>query len=459
MKVVAIPTPEVGDRTYLATDDDVAVVVDPQRDVGRVIEAAARLGARITHVLETHVHNDYVSGGLELSRACGAIYVLARAEPVRFESERMGVVDGDEILTGSLRVRVIHTPGHTPHHLAYAVSDRADRASVVFTGGSMLFGTAGRTDLSGADHTNGLARAQWRSLRRLVEELPPDTHVHPTHGFGSFCAATDPDRRDESTIGVERTANPALTLDEEAFSSLLVSGFESYPAYYAHMAVLNRAGPPPLDLTPPPEIGAVEAAQRARDGELVLDLRPRRSFASAHLPGTVGVEAGPGLVTQVGWTFPWSAPLTLLGTGAEQVAEVQLGLARIGIDCLAAWAVAAGGTSSYPVAGFADLARAVEGGGDIVVLDVRRDEEWAAGHLRRSRHVPLHELTDRAAEVPLAGTVWVHCGAGFRASIAASLLHRAGHDVVLVDDAWESASLASLEIVGERVASTAGRGR
>src|SRR4051794_21000574 len=204
--VLPLDTPGLGDRSYLAHDGEVAFVVDPQRDYDRVLGLAEAAGVRITHVFESHIHNDYVTGGYELAHAVGAQYLLNADDAVSFD--RVGVRDGGVIEVGDrMRVRVLLTPGHTHTHLSYALSE-GDEPVAVFTGGSLLSGSTGRPDLLGRDHTDPLAHAQWRSARRLAAELPDPTAVYPTHGFGSFCSATQSSGI-ASTIGQEKLANPA----------------------------------------------------------------------------------------------------------------------------------------------------------------------------------------------------------------------------------------------------------
>ena len=197
IEIVTIATPSLGDRSYLVTDGQHAFVVDPQRDIDRVLAAAADRGVAISHVFETHIHNDYLTGGLALARATGATYHLNAADRVAFE--RAGVTDGDLVPVGAMLVQVIATPGHTFTHLAYAVRGSAGRVLAVFTGGSLLHGATGRTDLLGAEHAAGLAAAQHASARRLAA-LPGPAEVHPTHGFGSFCAAGRPARRGRTAV-------------------------------------------------------------------------------------------------------------------------------------------------------------------------------------------------------------------------------------------------------------------
>ena len=447
-EVVTIETPGLGDRSYLVHDGETAVVVDPQRDIDRVLEAAAASGARVTHVLETHIHNDYVTGGFALAKATGAAYVVAATEDVAFS--RTAAADGDPIRAGSLTLTAVATPGHTPGHLAYVLSDGGGTQVAVFTGGSMLFGAVGRTDLIGADQTEQLTRAQYRSVRRLADELPDQAAVYPTHGFGSFCSAT-PTSGTSSTIGNERRANVVMNSDEDAFVKELISGLGAYPRYYAHMGPANRLGPAAPELTVPRPADAAELRRRIEAGEWVVDLRQRRVFASSHLSGSISVELGDPFATYLGWTIPWGTPLTLLGDGPEQVADAQRQLARIGIDHLEAAAtgpasdLADGQISGYGVSDFEGLA-ARWGRGGQVVLDVRRPDEWSAGHLTGAVHVPFWELERRAGEVP-AGEVWVHCASGFRAAIGASLLDRAGRQVVHVDDDWDRVAQLGLPVV------------
>jgi hydroxyacylglutathione hydrolase len=423
-------------------------VVDPQRDIDRVLDVAQTAGVRVTHVLETHIHNDYVTGGLALAEAAGAAYVVAAADDVDFS--RTAVGDGDQISSGSLTLTVVATPGHTPGHLSYVLSDEAGGPTAVFTGGSMLFGAVGRTDLISADQTEPLTRAQYRSVRRLAGELPDPVAVYPTHGFGSFCSAT-PTSGTSSTIGTERRVNVALTSGEDAFVKELIAGLNAYPRYYAHMGAANRRGPVAPDLTAPRAADAGELRRRIEAGEWVVDLRQRRAFAASHLAGTVSVELGDPFATYLGWTVPWGTPLTLIGDSAQQVTDAQRQLARIGIDRLAGAAagpvgdLAGGRVSSYGVCDFERLA-ARWGRDDQIVLDVRRPDEWRAGHLTGAAHIPFWELEQRAGEVP-AGEVWVHCASGFRAAIGASLLDRAGRRVVHIDDDWERAAQLGLPVV------------
>jgi hydroxyacylglutathione hydrolase len=443
-EVLAIDTPTLGDRSYLVHDGASAIVIDPQRDTDRITALAERAKVRITHVAETHIHNDYLSGGLALSRAAGAAYLVNGADPVRFERDPVG--DGDVIDIGpALRLRVMATPGHTFTHLSYVLEDEG-QATGVFTGGSLLYGSTGRPDLLGPAHTGRLARAQHASARRLAAALPDSARVFPTHGFGSFCSATQT-QATSSTIGQEKMANSVLIHGEDAYVKALLAGLDAYPAYYAHMGPANLAGPAAPDLALPRQAEPGELRRRIEAGEWVVDLRDRTAFAGDFVPGTFSFPLNGSFASYLGWALPWGTPVTLVGKAPDQVAQAQRELARIGIDRPAAMSTGtpeqwSGGLplATLRLATFGDLAAA---GDPRVVLDVRRDLEWADGHVAGAVHLPFTELPRRTAEVP-EGEVWVYCQTGYRAVVAASILAAAGRRVVSIDDEFDHAADARL---------------
>lgn len=441
MKVTIIDTSGLGDRSYLVSHDGIAAVIDPQRDIDRVLDLAREHGVTISHVLETHIHNDYVTGGLELARTVGAEYVVAVGDDVGYE--RRPVSDGDVVEVGSFQFHVMHTPGHTFSHVSYLLRDENGTAVGVFTGGSMLHGTTGRTDLLGSEHTHELTHAQFHSVRRLAAELPEDVRVYPTHGFGSFCSAT-PSSGDSSTIGDELQSNPALTKDEQTYVDDLIAGLGDYPAYYAHMGVINTSGPPPVDLSMPQPVDPTELRRRLEAGEWVVDLRNRKAFAAGHLAGSFGFELSTSFVNYLGWLYTWGAPLTLIGETPDQISEARRELARIGVDNLTGSAAGdiealADGARlhSYRVVDFGDLAQVLRSDG-LTVLDVRQRNEYREGHIPGAVNIPLHELLGRRDDVP-SGHVWVHCGSGYRAAVAASIIEGPGRTVVLIDDEFDNA--------------------
>ncbi|MGN6783208.1 MAG: MBL fold metallo-hydrolase [Marmoricola sp.] len=452
LTVRTLQTPSLGDRTYVVHDGEVAFVVDPQRDIDRVLEVLEADGVRLTHVFETHIHNDYVTGGLALAQATGAAYLVNGADEVSFA--RTPVADGEVVEVGArMRVRALATPGHTFTHLSYALAvdgPDGEEPYAVFTGGSLLYGATGRPDLLGEEHTHALVRHQHASAHKLATELPDAAEVYPTHGFGSFCSATQSDAT-SSTIGQEKTSNPALTQDEETYVRELLDGLGAFPAYYAHMSPANAAGPSAPDLSPVQEADATELRRRIEAGEWVVDLRNRKAFAAGHAPGTLNFGLDGAFSTYLGWLIDWGTPVTLLGETAEDVATAQRELVRIGIDRPAAQATGdphrwtTGELGSFPTATFADLAQ-VRHHRQVVILDVRRADEYEGAAVAGAVNIPIHELPRRVAEVP-EGEVWVHCASGYRASVAASFIAAAGRTPVAIDDSFENAEKVGLHLV------------
>lgn len=437
-------TPGLGDNSYLVRSGDEALLVDPQRDAWRFLAAADRLGVRVRAVVETHVHNDYVSGAHEVHAATGADLVL----PARggYEFRHRPADEGDEVTIGDVRMVALATPGHTPEHLAwlaYRAGEPDPRA--LFSGGSLLVGSAGRTDLLGEAHTDALTRDQFATLTRLAA-LPDDVQVMPTHGAGSFCVAAMPATQRTSLIGDERVRNPLLAagnLDE--FTAELSGELMAYPRYYAQMAPINRAGAAVLKTLPlPPEVppAAVAVAAAAQRETWVVDARDRTEFAAAHIPGSVNIELNSGFASYVGWLLPFDAPILLVlpEPAGEALTEVMTQLIRIGwsrvIGHLAGgidrWRAAGLDVAAYPQASADELCDAYSRGERPVVLDVRQPLEWGWGTVPGSHQIFLADLPERLAELPRTEPVWVICSNGHRASIAASLLDRAGAPVRLV---------------------------
>ncbi len=455
LNVVVFDVPGLGDRSYLVHDGEKAIVVDPQRDPAPYITTATDIGVEIELVLETHLHNDYVSGGLALSRRVQATYGVPSGESVCFEQECEILDEGDELAVGALGLTVLATPGHTPHHLSFLVEDRAGGAAVL-TGGSLLAGATGRTDLLGPDRAAPLAQAQWSSVRRLLNNLPAATAVLPTHGFGSFCSAGAVIATEELTIATEMERNPAALLGIEAFVESLIGEPPPIPAYYRYMAPLNRAGAVEPRYGAVPVVSASCLAELLDKGTAIVDLRGRRAFAQAHHRGTLNIELGPSLPTYLGWLLPFAAPLVVVSTTLDEVLEASRLLARIGRENLAGWAPAKFidvlgplAVGHYEVCGFQDLARRSEGRPRPHVLDVRFAHEWRSGHIDGARNVALPDISSVLSVLPRNEEIWVHCAAGFRAAIATSLLSASGFRPVLVDDVLDNAVAAGLEVVSE----------
>lgn len=435
-------TPGLGDNSYLVASHGEAVIVDPQRDVWRFLAVAEAKKWRIRYVLETHVHNDYLSGALEVRRATGA--EIGAPAKGGYAFPHVKLAEGDAIQVGALRLIALETPGHTWEHTAYAVhEDTAPDPAVVLTGGSLIVGSSGRTDLLGDEHTQPLTRAQYHTLKRLAA-LPAATKVFPTHGAGSFCTAAVPSMDRTTTVGQEQAHNPALAApDEEAFVHERLTGLLAYPAYYAHMAPLNRQGPALLARLPGlPALPPEQVARRMHDGAWLVDARNRTLFAQAHVPGSVNIELDSTFGTYVGWTVPFNSSLILmlpepLGASAEHAVTQ---LIRIGYDKLEgyvaggvdAWRADGRSVRAYQTATVDDLCHAYLEGRPLQVLDVRQPAEFREGHVPGSLNLFVGDLPQRVQEVPTNKELWVACASGYRAAIAASLLDRAGLPVRLV---------------------------
>ena len=434
----------LGHQSYFVVDETtgVAAVVDPRRDVDIYLHAARAADATITHVFETHVHNDYVSGAREIRDRSGATIVNATSAELAYEHH--GVRDGDHVQVGSMTFRVLATPGHTPDHVSYAVYQSGrDTPSAVFTGGSMLVGSAGRTDLVSPGMTLTLTRAQYHSLRRLLDALPDDALVYPTHGAGSFCGATsaEPPAR-WSTIGQERLASPvAQVSDEPEFVRQQLAGYGVYPAYYSYMGDINQRGPLILGKLPAlAPLAPHDVRRHMEHGVPLIDGRARDVFAREHVPGALNIELDPSFGTYVGWLLPFNKPLMLLLDDDAGRGEAIAQLIRIGYEQhrgyldggIAAWKAANLPTSRFEAIDVEELHRRLQRHDRLAVLDVRDAAEWASGHIPGSQHIHIGDLMRRLHELPRQAPVATVCRTGHRAEMAASIVAALGIETIAV---------------------------
>jgi glyoxylase-like metal-dependent hydrolase (beta-lactamase superfamily II) len=452
MELDVLVTEGLGDASYIFTWGDEAAVVDPQRDVERFVDAAAARGATIRHVVETHVHNDYVSGALELRAATGAeIWGPAKAG---YAFGHRSVEDGTEIPFGDATLLGVATPGHTPEHLAYLLRDGARRMAL-FSGGSVIVGGAGRTDLLGPERTDELTRLQFHSMRRLAN-LSDEVRVLPTHGAGSFCAVGSPGERRTSTIAEERATNPSFTeTDEDAFVRRQLTGLMVFPDYYANMAPINRAGPPVLGAPRRPRaMTADEAADALTAGARLVDARDGAAFAERHVAGSVNIPLEPSFASYVGWLLPFATPLVLVpdDESGDALDEASVQLRRIGWDSVLghlaggidAWTASGRAARSFPILRLERLIDELAAGEAGQILDVRQTTEWDAGHLEGSRHLFVGDLPERLDAFDRSERQTVICASGYRSSMAASLLDGAGVPVRLVARSGVPRALRSL---------------
>ena len=414
----------LGNSAYLADlGDGRALAVDAPRDLRPLRQAASRRGLTVAFAADTHLHADFLTGAVQLAVDEGATVLAAAAGHRAFA--HTALADGDEVDLGGLTLRALATPGHTDEHLSYLLLD-GSRELGVFTGGSLIVGSAARTDLLGTSRAEELARAQYHSLRRLTG-LPDATAVWPTHGAGSFCSAP-PGAARVTTIGAEKAANALLAApDEDAFARQLLASLGSYPAYFGRLAEANRQGPAPI--TGDPGLASLTpAALRSlmgREGWLI-DVRPIADFAAGHIPGAVSIPLREQFATWLGWLVPGDAPLAFVLADGQDAAEVAWQALKIGYEQLGgqldggmtAWQADNGPVEQTELI----TADRIDGR---AVLDVRQVAEYASGHVPDAVHVELGDLPGRAQAAP--GEAVVMCGHGERAMTAASVLQRAGH--------------------------------
>ena len=449
MIVTRFYEPAIAQASYLigcaATGE--AIVIDPNRDVDRYLAAAAHEGVTITHVTETHIHADFLSGARELAARTGAkLYLSDEGDQdwkYQFASEATLVRHGDRIKVGNVIIEVVATPGHTPEHITFLVTDgaAADRPIAAATGDFVFVGDVGRPDLlERAANLKGTmeqgARVLWRSLQAFKAQ-EDWLQIWPGHGAGSACGkgiSAVP----YSTVGYERRFNWAFNVKtEDDFVDAVLAGQPEPPKYFATMKRLNKQGPRVLGGFPaPPRLDEHRLADLLARHAVVVDTRPAGEYAAQHLPGTLNLPLNDSFVKWAGWLLPYGDDLYFIVAepSGEYASELVRQLALIGLDQVAgvfeARAVAhlAGQgvrMATVPQVTVDDMAGHVAAH-DAVILDVRNATEWASGHVPSAIHIPLGYLADRLDEVPADRPVVVHCQGGGRSAIAASLLHRAG---------------------------------
>lgn len=437
MNVTTFVTPGLGDSTYLFDHQGVGLAVDPQRDIDRFVDASSSLDTRF--VLETHLHNDYVSGGRSLAVATGAELVLPAASGAAFDYRPAFHLE--DLNAGPFAVRPIHTPGHTPEHVSYLVLVD-DEPVALFSGGSLLVGSAGRCDLLGIARADSLARLQYGSLARLAA-LPDPVALYPTHGAGSFCTSSVAGTA-ASTIGHERRTSSVLShTTPESFIAAALGDLQPYPDYYAFMGPINLAGPQPM---PPTSVPAIAVNDVPNDAE-VVDMRPQAAFAAGHLPGSHGMELEDQMGVWAGWLLPFDAPIVLVANPGQDIENAVTQLARVGFDTVVGTITDISGVpelASYRLAPFAELIAALRSGSP-QILDVRAPDERAAASIPGSVHAYLPDLrTGVPSELDPERPVWVVCGGGYRSEMAVHYLERVGFEPIVVTGGGVEAVLAGL---------------
>ncbi len=430
----------LGHSSYLIDlEDGTAAIIDPPRFAIAHEKLAAQLGLEIAWTIDTHSHADYVTGSPGLAARLNAVFVAPAAS--NLATPHRPVVDDEIIeLAPQIRLTALATPGHTPDHHAYVLTDHR-RPVALFSGGSLMVGTVGRTDLCGPDLAVPLAREMFRGLRRF-DQFPDEMTVYPTHGAGSFCSAPGESQR-TSTLGHERDTNPLFSLrDEDTFVEQLVAGFGTFPSYFGRLPEVNRVGPARYDKLPTlAPITPDDVERHLATGGVVVDVRPAAAFATGHVPGSLSNTLRPVFASWLGWLIEPDHRLMFVLDRDQDRADLVRQCLDVGHEHLegeldggiGAWTASGRRVETIP---FVDVNAMAE-----AVIDVRQANEYAAGHLPGARNVELGQIS---TVEPTGGPVTVMCGHGERAMTGASLLTARGHDHVSVldggPDTWVSVS-------------------
>jgi hydroxyacylglutathione hydrolase len=420
--VEAVPAPELGNTSFVVADTErgVAVVIDPFRDIERYLNLADDLHVELTHALDTHLHNDFVSGRRELAAEVGA------------NIEEVGA--GEELTFGDITLHAVHSPGHTPDHKSYLLSE-GGRPRALFSGGAVMLGAIARTDLFGPHLAVHLALEALTTLQVRLRGLPDHLRVFPTHGGGSFCGAGGRSGH-ETTLGHERETNPFFLTTELMPFLARVLNQPRYPTYYRDMAAINSRGAALIGRTLPAlaTLTAGEVAQAVDGGAAVIDVRDGRDYDRGHIPGSYSIGLEGEVSVWAGWLIARDRPIVLAGGTHAQHLTAQRQLLRIGYDLIAgeldggidAWRESGREVSTFETVDVEDMATWVLSAEPMTLVDVRDEHEWSSGHVPGAMHIYVPDVPFREAEIPREAPVAVHCASGYRAGIAASLLEQAG---------------------------------
>ena len=421
-RVEVVRAGELGNASFVVSDPErgVGVVVDPIRDIERYLAIARDQNVRLTHALDTHLHNDYVSGRRELAAEVGANVDELPA--------------GRDLPLGAMTIRALHTPGHTPDHKSYLLSEDG-RPRILFSGGAVMLGAIARTDLFGPHLAVHLALEALTTVQVRLRGLPDDVGVYPTHGGGSFCG-TGGRGGYETTLGIERRSNPFFQTTEVMPFLARALNQPRYPSYYRDMGAINRGGAPLIGPTLPvlATLTPDEVVRMMDEGAAIVDVRAGRDYDRAHIPGSYSISIEGPVSAWAGWLIARGRPIVLAGATEAEHRKAQRHLLRIGFDAIAgeldggmdAWRASGRELSSFETVDVEDLAHWVLSAEPMTVLDVRDEHEWVGGHVPGAIHMYVPDVPSRADEIPHDAPVAVHCASGYRAGIAASLLEQAG---------------------------------
>ena len=431
------------------------ILIDPLRDVDRYLHAASELGLTLTHVLDTHLHADFVSGNLEIANQTGAVIGASAEAEVGFDHQPL---TEDSVLDlGAFQIRVMTTPGHTPEHVSFLMVEPDGKTpSALFSGGALIVGGAARTDLLSPEMTHPLASHLYHTIHDKLLKLPDELNVFPTHGAGSFCVAPASSER-TTTIGHERKTNKLAQPQSEAeFIRRTLIGLPAYPTYYKYMRAINQKGGRLLGGVPILKpYSASEVKALMNEGVVVLDIRHQKAFGAGYIPNSYGIRVDAPLVVWAGWVIPFGSRILLLGESAAEREEATRQLIRIGYDevlgyldgGIEAWA------KEYPVEtvqsmGPKELRDRLN---EVTLIDVRRASEWDEGHITGAIHFEGGRMAWEELTFPMDKPLAVQCASGNRSMVAISVLKRRGfHNVIQVDGGINKWKMSGFEVVKDR---------
>ncbi len=437
----------LGNSSYLVGSEETGQIaaIDPQRDVDRYLQFAEGLGLQLGYALDTHLHNDFISGAREMASQAG-ITVGASSE-ARLAFDHLPLSNDTTISLGDVIIRVLTTPGHTPEHISFlAMETEKQESEVLFSGGALIVGGAARTDLLGREMMGYLTHQLFHTIHEKLLPFSDDMVVYPTHGAGSFCVAPNTTER-VTTLGREKLTNPLVRVgSEEEFLELATHDLPSYPDYFHYMRHINQAGPRVLNGIPLLDpLSPQDVQKNVERGVVIIDTRSPVEFAAGHIPGSYGIPLAAPLITWAGWVVPFGAPVILIASSPSEQMQAVRQLLRIGYDDLrgflsggiAAWEAVGLPLEQVPVMPARDLLQRIESGSAPLILDVRQDVEWRAGHLPQAIHVEAGLLPH--AEIPFSqeSQVVVHCGHADRSTLGISVLQQRGyHNLALLEGGY-----------------------
>jgi len=449
MLFTTVTTPGLAVNTYVVGDETTKkmAVIDPVRDVEPILEHAQKNGMTISDILETHVHADFISGAKELKARLNGSATIHCSEMggekwLPAYTDRP-VKNGDTILLGTITLQAVHTPGHTPEHLTWALIDSARDSKdpvILFTGDCLFVGDVGRPDLLGPGEQEKLAQDLYKSIFKTLEQFPDFTEIYPAHGAGSLCGKAI-GARNHSTMGYERLNNPALqALSLNNWVSQLMQDMPKAPPYFKHMKELNVTGAPIIgsDHKQIDKLNADVCRKQMDKGAFILDTRSKENYAALHLPGALNIPLNPVLANWAGWLMPYDKELIFVTENDDDIDKVLIQLRRIGFDNI--FGFLNGGIKSWEEAGYPieclqllaaeELHRQLQTDNTPFILDVRSKQEWDSSHIKGACHIPLESVEAERSKIPKDQFIATICASGNRASIAASLLQRDGYQLI-----------------------------